>query len=128
MLSSLDTENYSGGKKKAIGTNYILKNDPHPSIHAEHNAIYKIKRHNTQRRFVSNRAKLDILVIRLSRNGTIGYSRPCKNCIIRLMHCNLQINNVYYTDVGGIVKMEKLSMMLDSPLTKLSSGDKKKIR
>jgi deoxycytidylate deaminase len=126
MLSSLTNGNYSGGKKKAVGMNYILKKGAHSSIHAEQNAIYKIKRHNNQSQFITKRDKLDIMVVRLSKNGTFGYSRPCRNCIMRLMRCNLQINNVYYTDIKGTIKMEKLSTMLDSSLTKLSSGDRKK--
>jgi deoxycytidylate deaminase len=106
----------------------MLKDSTHPSIHAEHNAMYRFLRHNQDRRILRNRNKIDIMVIRLSKTSTIGYSRPCKNCIVRLTNCRyLNINNIYYTDHDGSMKVESFSSMFNSPLTKLSSGDAKKI-
>ena len=107
-----------------MSTNYIVENGPLPSIHAEHSASRKFVRKNTHRPLIKNREKIDIVVIRLSRTGVVGYSRPCKNCITRLTHCDIAINNIYYSDVDGSIKVERFNTMFDSPLTMLSTGDR----
>ena len=117
-----------GGKKLAMGSNCSIESGSLPSIHAEHNAVVKFMRVNKLRRFLSSRDKVDIVVLRLSRTGIMGYSRPCKNCITRLMHYNIVINNIYYSDADGSIIVEKFSTMYDSPLTKFSAGDKRKIK
>lgn len=126
MLSYLSIGNKNRLKKLSVGMNYTIKDNSHPSIHAEHNAIYKFLNNNKQT--FKNNDRLDIFVIRFSKNSCIGYSRPCRNCIIRLIKCNLNIRNVYYTTSDGSVTMESLNDMLNSCLTKFSNGDFKKIQ
>jgi hypothetical protein len=128
MLSYSSIESSSRGKKLAMGMNYAIKDKSHPSIHAEHNAVYKLLNDNKRYQYIKKCDSLDIFVIRLSKNSTIGYSRPCRNCIIRLLKCELNINNIYYTMEDGSVKVEQLIHMLDSNLTKFSNGDFNKIR
>jgi deoxycytidylate deaminase len=115
-------------KKVAIGTSSVIQNGPLPSIHAEHSAINKLARLNRYRRFIKTHMKFDIVVIRLSRSGVIGYSRPCRNCLTRLMNANISINNVYYTGADGSIKVEKFSDMYDSNTTEFSKGDLRKIQ
>ena len=115
-------------QKLIIGYNKSNSNDHLSSIHAEHNAIIKLNRLNKYRNILNRRDKVDIVVIRLSKCGNIGNSRPCKNCIIRMMNCDIPINNIYYTDSNGSMKIEKFSTMYDSTLTKYSSGDLQKIK
>lgn len=126
-LSSSKGIESGGVKKLAMGTNHSVDAGPLPSIHAEHNAVSKFMRLNKFRRFLSSHEKIDIVVIRLSRSGVVGYSRPCKNCIKRLMSYDVTINNIYYSDSDGSIKVEKFSTMYDSPLTDFSAGDKRKM-
>jgi hypothetical protein len=51
--------------------------------------------------------KIDLLVIRTSKNGTLGNSKPCIHCILN-MRKNLPekgyiLNKVYYTNQFGII-------------------------
>ena len=117
-----------GMKKVAIGTSSVIQNGPLPSIHAEHSAMNKLSRLNRFRRFIKSHEKFDIVVIRLSRSGVIGYSRPCKNCLTRLMNANIAINNIYYTGADGSIKVEKFSEMYDSNTTEFSKGDLRKMK
>jgi cytidine deaminase len=116
-----------GGKKLAIGQSYHIKNAAMLSIHAEHNAINKFIKINKYRRFVEPHEKIDIVVIRLSKSGAVGYSRPCRNCLLRMLNCELRINNIYYTSADGSIKVEKLSQMFNSELTVMSRGDSRKM-
>lgn len=111
-----------------MSSNYVVISGPLPSIHAEHSAVNKFMKLNRHRHFMSSRDKIDIVVIRLSRNGIVGYSRPCRNCIVRLMNYDIVINNVYYSDMDGTIKVEKFSTMYNSPLTDFSGGDKRKMK
>jgi deoxycytidylate deaminase len=115
-------------KKVAIGTSSVIQNGPLPSIHAEHNAINKLTRLNRFRRFIKTHMKFDIVVIRLSRSGVIGYSRPCKNCLTRLMNANIPINNIYYTGADGSIIVEKFSEMYNSNTAEFSKGDLRKMQ
>ena len=115
-------------EKLAMDSNRSVDSGRLASMHAEHLVAIKFARMNNFRRFLSGCEKVDIVVIRLSRLGIVGYSRPCKNCITRLMRCNIIINNIYYTDSDGSIKVEKFSTMYDSPLTIYSSGDRQKMK
>lgn len=115
-------------KKLLMSTNYVVNDAALPSIHSEHSGIIKLMRLNRFRRFFKHE-KIDILVIRISASGVIGYSRPCRDCLARMMNCSININNVYYTtDANGSINSEKLPVMYDSPLTKFSSGRMTRIR
>lgn len=115
-------------QKLIVGYNKSDSRDHLSSIHAEHNAMIKFVKLNKYRNLLNHRDKVDIVVIRLSKTGLLGYSRPCKNCIVRLMNCGLSINNIYYTDINGSIMIEKFSTMFLSSLTKYSSGDLEKIK
>ena len=95
------------------------------SIHAEHAAIQKLLKLNNYRKILKSSNVVDIVVIRINRNGKLGYSRPCKRCIKYMMRLNemIKINNVYYSHSDGIIYKEQLKFMYDSPLTKYSHGD-----
>jgi deoxycytidylate deaminase len=124
MLSSSRVTKLGGGKKLVITVNYIVNNNTLPSVHAEHDGLKKLIRLNKHKRFLSSCDKIDMLVVRISKTGTIGYSRPCHDCLIRITNCNLKINKVYYSNNEGTIVAEPFGAMLDSPLTKFSSGKK----
>jgi hypothetical protein len=111
-----------GGKKLVIASNFVIKGGALPSIHAEHNALMKLIRLNRYRRMINRCDKLDLVVIRFSKCGTLGESRPCKDCLTRLTNSDININNVYYSNSSGELVMEKFSNMFDSELTKYSTG------
>uniref|UniRef100_A0A6C0EAJ1 CMP/dCMP-type deaminase domain-containing protein n=1 Tax=viral metagenome TaxID=1070528 RepID=A0A6C0EAJ1_9ZZZZ len=107
-------------KKIAIGTNNILTDIGKKSIHAEHSALIKAL---SNKHF--DRAKTyNMFVIRLSKTGKTGMSRPCQKCIQRLQKSELNIKDIYYTTADGDITKEKLSDMHLSPLTCMSSGDR----
>ena len=107
------------GKKLAIGQNYVVKKYSHPSIHAEHDAI----NHLNMRYIRDDKIKLDFVVFRMRRDTTLGYSRPCECCLTRMTKSGLNIVNIYYSNVDGIMVHEKFKDMLNSPLTSKTSGD-----
>jgi len=98
------------------------------SIHAEDAGMNKFNRINNYKRIINRSDTLDILVIRISRSGILGNSRPCKNCIRRLGKLGHKIKHVYYTTNEGSIVREKFDQMLASPLTMLSSGDRNRNR
>jgi hypothetical protein len=99
------------------------------STHAEMSVLDKITRHKCIKTRKNN---FDVLVIRISKNNTLGISRPCRNCIQSMLkNRNITINNIYYsvnTSPEGVHKIvrEKLNEMLDSPLTTVSTGWRKR--
>ncbi len=107
------------GKKLATGQNYIVKEFSHSSVHAEHDAI----NHLNVRYILNEKLKIDFVVFRMRRDGTMGYSRPCENCLIRMTKSGLNISNVYYSNINGDIVHEKFKYMLNSPLTSKTTGD-----
>ena len=113
-------------KKLAWGSCHLLKNDIKTSVHAEEDAITKA----LSNKHFNRDHTYDIFIMRISKNNTVGQSRPCKNCIFRLMNCGFTIKNVFYTVMDGdkiTIKKEQLRKMMDSPLTCVSRGDRRAI-
>lgn len=89
-------------------------------MHAEHLSCLKLMKNH---RFNTNhRTKYDLMVLRLTKTGTLGYSRPCKECLMRLKKSRININYVYYSQTDQSIGVEKFSSMADSSLTKSSGG------
>ena len=113
------------GKKVVIGRSKIIKNhDGRPSMHAEHDAMVKFLKINKSHR----PSKIDILVVRMTKCGVLGNSRPCKNCIKRLiahsMKYNIQIKRIYYSTEDGTIEYENFQNMLNSEKTYVSTGNR----
>jgi cytidine deaminase len=106
----------AGAKKLAIGTNSNSKFKFMPSTHAEVNAIQKIKNKKNKPK------KLDIVVVRFTKLGTLAESRPCYHCLCFMERSGLDIRNVYYSTSEGIIAKEKLCEMRSNPITCVSSG------
>lgn len=76
-----------------------------PGIHAEHNALSKLKPIKYKKRL----EQINILVIRLSKTNKIQSSKPCNNCI-KIMEIipekkGYKLQNIYYSDdKGNIIK------------------------
>jgi len=115
-----------GGKIKEIiyGENYTTLGNGALSVHAEQNAISKIS--SSKHIF----KKTDLLVIRLSKHGKLGPSKPCQHCVYRLCAAcekyNFCIQYVYYSDSDGNIICQKFSDLMNSKHY-ISSGIRKKI-
>lgn len=71
--------------------------------HAEENAIRKLPTLPRKSRL----KKVDMLVIRTNREGLLGSSKPCANCIWlmanKLPEKGYTLNRVYYSETGGSI-------------------------
>ena len=76
-------------------------NGNHPGVHAEHDAINRLKPLQRKRHLQN----VNILVIRLSKNNKIQNSKPCANCIENMKILpekkGYRIRNIYYSDDNG---------------------------
>lgn len=82
----------------------ISRNDTHKfmcSTHAEVDAISKIRKWRNLPKVV------DLYVIRLSRSGLIGESKPCIHCMYMLRRTRVNIKNIYCSNEHGeIIKLK----------------------
>lgn len=108
------------GKKVAIGKNNLTPQYATPTLHAEMDAYHKLPAYYKS-------LDLDMVVVRFTNDGKLCQSRPCYHCIKFLLESGLSIKNVYYSKDGEMHK-EKFCDMLNSPLTKVSSGMRRKTR
>lgn len=115
------TNQISWFSKLTISSNIAIQSQHMQSIHAEAYAIKKI----TRKRNLPK--SLDIVVIRCSKTGVIGESRPCFHCIRMMQHSHINIKNVYYSTKTGTIKKELLSEMQHSN-AHISSGMKFKAK
>jgi len=111
--------------KIAVGENN--RNNPWNtmlSIHAEIDALNKLmsKKNNLKR------TSYDLIVIRLSKTGKLGESRPCYHCLQKLENSGLKIKNVYYSTRGGNLEKERFKYMKESHKTTYSSGYRRSMR
>lgn len=86
------------------------------SVHAEMSALKKLKgKYN-------KRDKYNLLVIRLTKKGKLGESRPCYHCLEALEKSGININDVYYSTQEENIEKEKFYNMKKSSKTKISNG------
>lgn len=94
------------------------------SIHAEIDSYRKLV--STLSPHKSRGLKVDLCVMRFSKTGVIGSSRPCINCLLFLARSKLiTIRYVYYSTEEGKVAREKFSHMIQSKETHISRGFRK---
>ena len=90
----------------SFGTNMMGdSNGNDPGIHAEHNALIKLKPLKIKKQL----EPINLLVIRLSKTNKIQSSKPCSNCIKIIDFIpekkGYKIKNIYYSDnEGNIIK------------------------
>lgn len=106
------------GEKISIGKNNLTPQHCTPTLHAEIDAYHKLPAYYKS-------LDLDIIVVRFTSSGKLCQSRPCYHCIKKLTEFGLSIKNVYYSKNECIHK-EKFSDMMNSSLTKISSGMRNK--
>lgn len=110
-------KNQTWNEKIAVSTNANVKRGIMPSIHAEADVIRKVgKKRNMPK-------SVDIVVIRFSKNGIIGESRPCYHCILAMSKSRLNIKYIYYSTCNGdIVKESLCEMVKHNYRSHISSG------
>jgi hypothetical protein len=114
-------------KKKTIltyGFNYYLKSDKFPfSLHSEINTINKHYKKKLTKNI--NKSKKILVIIKLSKIGIIGNSKPCQHCAnyIYNNYDNLNLYKIYYSTKH--LKLEELNKIdLINNQFKLSAGFK----
>ena len=96
----------SYGENRPRGTNPVF-----PTVHAECDAMRKLPTAGRRRK------RLDLLVIRLNKGGTIGNSKPCSMCLEELQKLPSRgyvLETVHYSLMNRIVTI-KFSELLKAP-------------
>ena len=87
-----------------------------PGIHAEHNALTKLKPLKIKKKL----EPINILVIRLSKTNKIQSSKPCINCIQVMDFLpekkGYKLQNIYYSESSGnIIKTTLNNLKMEEP-------------
>ncbi|AGE56192.1 cytidine and deoxycytidylate deaminase [Paramecium bursaria Chlorella virus NE-JV-1] len=88
-----------GKKIVARGNNHVRTNIGTSSIHAEMDALWKIQNSDAH-------SNLKAVIIRISKTGQFGNSRPCDMCYSALKQHG--VKTIVYSSVGGRIAMEKM--------------------
>jgi len=101
--------------------NYQVNSGLCRTTHVEGDAINNLK----PRRDKKHLKVVDICVIKTSKTGKLGYSRPCLNCMLA-MEINApkkgyRIDWVYFTTMDGNIERHKLTHLIQSGEYHLSS-------
>lgn len=102
----------------AYGYNHYLPvNSVHNSIHAEHDAINKLPIRKNKKI-----EKVNLMVIRSSKTGVLGMSKPCEHCIntmrIKALDKGYYISKIYYSDIkGNIIKTSIWNLLEEEKYT-----------
>lgn len=84
------------------------------TIHAEHDAILKLP--TLSRRNKRHKKQIDLVVVRASKTGCLGNSRPCYHCLLLLSSLppkkGYQINRIYYSNENGDIIDASLEALL----------------
>ena len=92
----------------SYGENKFKGEEGQWTIHAEDSALRKLQT-------LPKKKKLDrvnMLIIRTSKSGVLGNSKPCLHCIVllykKLPAKGYVLDNVYYSDANGDIQQVKL--------------------
>ena len=89
------------------------------SVHAEDQAIRKLPITDNKRR-----KRVDLLVIRVNRNGSFGNSKPCLHCIWllsqKLPERGYSIGRVYFSNAMGQIVMCKMHDLVEDDTPHIS--------
>lgn len=116
-----------GTKVLTVANNYASSCVHSPSIHSEIHGIMKLARLNSHKKIIRHNDLIDIYNVRMNKHGTIGNSRPCKNCLEQMQKCTqFRFGKVHYTTPDGVFTSEKFTSMYDNPKTIPSSGNRRR--
>ncbi len=112
----MGAENGSG-KKVVVGRSNTMKQYNTPTTHAEIDAIKRTPQYYLKR-------GINLCVFSFTSEGRMRSSRPCFHCLQTLSNYNIRY--VYYSTEDGDIHKEKFCEMMDSDLTTVSSGMRRK--
>ena len=99
------------GNILSFGQNHYPCNGKTDTIHAEHDAINKLpfKRNN-------EKIKINMLVLRFTKNFKLCMSKPCNQCINNMIHLfpkkGYIIKNIYYSNTNGDIEKTTLEKIV----------------
>jgi len=106
-----------------IGENSFryLNNNNKVSVHAEMDALKKLFIMKKMRRV--KKTKMDLVVIRINKNGKLCESAPCYHCTQELLKNNLiVIDKLYYSTIYGNIVCIKFDDWITHGLPHISKG------
>jgi hypothetical protein len=99
-----------------INTNRKRFNNNKIAVHAEIDALQKLEKLN-------KKPKMDLIVLRVNKNGKLCESAPCRHCTIELSKNNIvNINNLYFSRSDGSITCIKFSDWLKKEDHHVSKG------
>lgn len=97
----------------SYGENHYKPDALYRSVHAEDHAIQRLPSRPSNKKRLH---KLDILVVRVSKTGLMGNSKPCHHCLMllsqQLPQRGYYISHVYFSNEQGDIQCMKLSTLL----------------
>lgn len=115
---------YKSKEVLSFSFNLYYKSQKFPySIHSEINTISKFYKRDIKKNI--QKSKKILIILKISKTGTIGNSKPCKSCANFIFNnfYNLNLINVYYSnEISSLERLDKTDFILDS--FKKSSGNR----
>ena len=90
-----------GKNETPVCPSYVKFNSGKSSEHAEMNSGRTINKINKKHKTRKRKFVYTLYVIRFSKTGKLGYSKPCKHCLQSLVRSNIKINRIIYSNEFG---------------------------
>ncbi len=108
------------------GFNYYLNSNKFPfSLHSEVNAINKYYKKKLTKNLI--KAKKYLIIVKLSKIGIIGNSKPCKHCanFIYNNYDNMKFSKILYSTQQNTLEELNKEDLTNSSTFKIAAGFKK---
>jgi hypothetical protein len=106
------------------GTNYLVDIYDNRSIHAEHDALLRLKKN-----YSGKLKKINLLVIRYTNTYKLSTSKPCIFCLDKMKELSLQkgymIHKVYYSGFRNIMN-EKFTTLYEQDKKHIPNRNRRK--
>jgi len=74
--------------------------------------LEKLSKYDTTKRGKKHK-KWDVIVLRVSKTGSLGMSKPCKHCLLNFKNSFVKIKNIYYSNSEGKIECKSLTNLLN---------------
>ena len=96
----------------------VFRGSNRPGHHAGVDVIKKLLsfyRNGKKTRGTKHRKKCDLIIVRITKEGNLGSSKPCLHCLwyINNIH-SFRIHNITYSNNKGVLVTETLKNMMKS--------------
>lgn len=89
--------------------------------HAEMDALRKFEELIRIKK-IKKKTKIDLIVIRVNKNGNLSESAPCFHCTKELNESDISINKIYFSRSDGTITCVKFSDWVASGTSHVSKG------